>query len=97
MARHASISDDGRMWMVLDGVSLIRDAFGVWWRVAPPSADDLKESWYRFTITANSPARYRGQGDAGQVQRTIKRPFWEMSCHFFCIDDICKIAKSLIF
>jgi hypothetical protein len=35
--------------MVLDGVSIIRDSDGVWCRVAPPSAHDLKENWYRVS------------------------------------------------
>ena len=47
MARHASMSDYGSIWIILDGVSLIRNTDGVWCRVAPPSADDLKDNWYR--------------------------------------------------
>jgi len=47
MARRASKYDDGRIRIVLDGVSLIRDSSGVWCRVAPPSAHDLKDNWYR--------------------------------------------------
>ena len=47
MARHASLSDYGRIWIILDGVSLIRNTDGAWCRVAPPSADDLKDNWYR--------------------------------------------------
>ena len=47
MARHASISDYGRIWIIFDGVSLMRKTDGVWCRVAQPSADDLKDNWYR--------------------------------------------------
>jgi hypothetical protein len=47
MARHASISDYGRIRIILDGVSLIRNTDGAWCRVAPPSANDLKDNWYR--------------------------------------------------
>ena len=47
MARRVSKYDDGRIRIVLDGVSLIRDSAGVWCRVAPPSAHDLKDNWYR--------------------------------------------------
>ena len=47
MARRASISDASSIRMILDGVSIIRDADGVWCRVAPPSAHDLKDNWYR--------------------------------------------------
>lgn len=46
MARHASICDYGRIWIILDGVSLIRKTDGAWCRVAPPSTDDLKDNWY---------------------------------------------------
>ncbi len=49
MARRASISDASSIRMVLDGVSIIRDSDGVWCRVAPPSAHDLKENWYRVS------------------------------------------------
>jgi hypothetical protein len=35
--------------MILDGVSIIRDFDGVWCRVAPPSAHDLKDNWYRVS------------------------------------------------
>jgi hypothetical protein len=47
MARHASLSDYGRIWIILDGVSLIRNTDGAWCRVASPSADDLQDNWYR--------------------------------------------------
>jgi len=49
MARHASIPDNGRIWIILDGVSFVRnDDDGAWCRVATPSADDLKkDNWYR--------------------------------------------------
>ena len=46
-ARHASLSYYGRIWIILDGVSLIRNTDGAWCRIAPPSADDLKDNWYR--------------------------------------------------
>jgi hypothetical protein len=49
MARRASISDASSIRMILDGISLIRDANGVWCRVAPPSAHDLKDNWYRVS------------------------------------------------
>ena len=47
MARRASISGQDGIRMILDGVSLIRNSDGVWCRVAPPSAHDLKDNWYR--------------------------------------------------
>jgi len=47
MARRASISAKDSIRIVLDGVSLVRDSAGVWCRVAPPSAHDLKDNWYR--------------------------------------------------
>ena len=47
MARRASKYGDGSVRMVLDGVSLIRYSDGAWCRVAPPSAHDLKDNWYR--------------------------------------------------
>ena len=47
MVRRASISDDDSMRIVLDGVSLIRNSDGAWCCVAPPSAHDLKDNWYR--------------------------------------------------
>ena len=47
MARRTSKFGDGSVRMVLDGVSLIRHSDGVWCRVAPPSAHDLKDNWYR--------------------------------------------------
>ena len=47
MARRASTPDDKRIRVILDGVSFIRDADGVWYRVAPFSADDVKENWFR--------------------------------------------------
>ena len=47
MARRASKYGDGSVRMVLDGVSLIRYPDGAWCRVAPPSAHDLKDNWYR--------------------------------------------------
>jgi hypothetical protein len=47
MVRCGSIADDGLLWVILDGVSLIRDTDGAWRRAAPPSADDLKDNWYR--------------------------------------------------
>ena len=47
MVRCGSIADDGRLWVILDGVSLIRGADGAWRRAAPPSVDDLKDNWYR--------------------------------------------------
>jgi len=47
MARRASKSDASGIRMILDGVSIIRDSDGVWCRVAPPSAHDLKDNWYR--------------------------------------------------
>jgi hypothetical protein len=47
MVRCGSITDDGRLWVILDGVSLIRGADGAWRRAAPPSVDDLKDNWYR--------------------------------------------------
>ena len=47
MARCGSIADDSRLWIILDGVSLIRGTDGAWCRTAPPSADDLKNNWYR--------------------------------------------------
>jgi len=46
MARRASIPDDERIRIILDGISFIRDADGVWYRVAPFSADDPKDNWY---------------------------------------------------
>jgi hypothetical protein len=49
MARRASISDASSIRMILDGVSIIRDSDGVWCRVAPPSAHDLKDNWYRVS------------------------------------------------
>jgi hypothetical protein len=47
MARRPSISANSGVRMILDGVSIIRDPDGVWCRVAPPSAHDLKDNWYR--------------------------------------------------
>ena len=47
MARRVSKSDASSIRVILDGVSIIRDADGVWCRVAPPSAHDLKDKWYR--------------------------------------------------
>ena len=47
MARRTSISGQDGIRMILDGVSLIRNSDGVWCRVAPPSAPDLKDNWYR--------------------------------------------------
>ena len=47
MVRRESKYGDGSVRMVLDGVSLIRYSDGAWCRVAPPSADDLKDNWYR--------------------------------------------------
>jgi hypothetical protein len=47
MARRTSISDASSIRMILDGVSIIRGSDGVWCRVAPPSAHDLKDNWYR--------------------------------------------------
>jgi hypothetical protein len=48
MARRASkYGDSSSIRMVLDGVSLIRHSDGVWCRIAPPSAHDLKDNWYR--------------------------------------------------
>ena len=47
MARRSSISAESGVRMILDGVSIIRNSDGVWCRVAPPSAQDLKENWYR--------------------------------------------------
>jgi hypothetical protein len=47
MARRASQYGDGSVRMVLDGVSIIRYSDGAWCRVAPPSAHDLKDNWYR--------------------------------------------------
>ena len=47
MARRVSKSDASSIRMILDGVSIIRDADGVWCRVAPPSAHGLKDNWYR--------------------------------------------------
>ena len=47
MARRVSKYGDGSVRMVLDGVSLIRYSDGAWCRVAPPSAHDLKDNWYR--------------------------------------------------
>ncbi len=47
MARRTSISDASSIRMILDGVSIIRDSDGVWCRVAPPLAHDLKDNWYR--------------------------------------------------
>ena len=47
MARRASTPDDERIRVILDGVSFIRDADGVWYRVTPFSADDVKENWFR--------------------------------------------------
>ena len=47
MARRVSKSDASSIRMILDGVAIIRDADGVWCRVAPPSAHDLKDNWYR--------------------------------------------------
>ncbi len=49
MARRPYISADSGVRMILDGVSIIRDSDGVWCRVAPPSAQDLKENWYRVS------------------------------------------------
>jgi hypothetical protein len=49
MVRRASISNDSSIRIVLDGVSLIRGSDGVWCRVAPPSAHDLKDNWYRVS------------------------------------------------
>ena len=46
MARRVSIPDDERIRIILDGVSFIRDADGVWYRVAPFSTDDVKDNWY---------------------------------------------------
>ena len=51
MARRVSTPDDERIRVILDGVSFIRDADGVWYRVAPFSADDVKENWYRASPT----------------------------------------------
>ena len=47
MARARSVSADSGVRMILEGVSIIRNSDGVWCRVAPPSAHDLKENWYR--------------------------------------------------
>lgn len=47
MARRASTPDDERIRVILDGVSFIRDADGVWYCVTPFSADDVKENWFR--------------------------------------------------
>ena len=47
MARRASTPDDERIRVILDGVSFIRDADGVWYRVTPFSTDDVKENWFR--------------------------------------------------
>jgi hypothetical protein len=47
MVRRESKYGDGSVRMVLDGVSLIRYSDGAWCRVAPPSAHDLKDNWYR--------------------------------------------------
>ncbi len=47
MARRRSISADSGVRIILDGVSIIRNSDGAWCRVAPPSAHDLKENWYR--------------------------------------------------
>ena len=49
MARRPCISSDSGVRMILDGVSIIRDSDGVWCRVAPPSAQDIKENWYRVS------------------------------------------------
>ena len=49
MARPLCVSADSGVRMILDGVSIIRDSNGVWCRVAPPSAQDLKENWYRVS------------------------------------------------
>jgi hypothetical protein len=49
MARRASISGASSIRMILDGVSINRDSDGVWCRVAPPSAHDLKDNWYRVS------------------------------------------------
>ena len=47
MARRTSKYGDGSVRMVLDGVPLIRYSDGAWCRVAPPSAHDLGDNWYR--------------------------------------------------
>ncbi|MGW8302717.1 MAG: hypothetical protein ACWGNO_11640, partial [Desulfobacterales bacterium] len=47
MVRRESKYGDGSVRMVLDGVSIIRYPDGTWCRVAPPSAHDLKDNWYR--------------------------------------------------
>jgi hypothetical protein len=47
MARRASKSNASSIRMIIDGVSISRDSDGVWCRVAPPSAHDLKDNWYR--------------------------------------------------
>ena len=47
MARRASISGHSSIRIILDGVSIVRGADGIWCRVAPPSAHDLKDNWYR--------------------------------------------------
>ena len=47
MARRASQYGDGSVRMVLDGASLIRYSDGVWCRIAPFSAHDLRDNWYR--------------------------------------------------
>ncbi len=47
MTRRASKPGDGSVRMVLEGVSIIRYSDGTWCRVAPPSAHDLKDNWYR--------------------------------------------------
>ena len=63
MARRASTPDDERIRVILDGVSFIRDAAGVWYRVAPFSADDVKENWFR----ASPSLLIRGPDNVGKV------------------------------
>ncbi len=63
LARRPSISADSGIRMILDGVSIIRDSDGVWCRVAPPSAHDFKENWYR----ASSSLFIRWLDAVGQV------------------------------
>jgi hypothetical protein len=49
MERRPSVSADRGVRMIIDGVSIIRDSDGAWCRVAPPSAQDLKENWFRVS------------------------------------------------
>jgi hypothetical protein len=63
MVRCGSIADDGRLWVILDGVSLIWDADGAWRRAAPPSVDGLNDNWYR----ASSSLLIRWLDDMGKV------------------------------